>query len=325
MIYYAGIDEAGYGPIFGPLVITRSVFSLEREQAGSNPPSLWSALNYAVCRKANDKKRRIAVSDSKLLYSPAIGLRNLERAALSFLHAADRKPKNLDDLISLMAFDEYSSPPGEPWYHHPSGGPAIPVESDPTDIERCARKLITSSSRKGIKLEDASAVLIFEKRFNHIVAANGSKLACAWQFVGDHLKAIWDAYGKDHLYVALDRQSGRKDYSDGLKSIWPEAGIDLIESTPQLSSYRISDEERAMDLHIRVNCEKYHLPTALSSMISKYLRELLIMRFRAFWQEIAPDINPTFGYVPDGRRFLGEIEPLIVRLGIERDSLVRRY
>ena len=28
MLVYAGIDEAGYGPMFGPLVIARSVFTL---------------------------------------------------------------------------------------------------------------------------------------------------------------------------------------------------------------------------------------------------------------------------------------------------------
>jgi len=29
MLVYAGIDEAGYGPMFGPFVVARSVFKID--------------------------------------------------------------------------------------------------------------------------------------------------------------------------------------------------------------------------------------------------------------------------------------------------------
>jgi hypothetical protein len=78
-----------------------------------------------------------------------------------------------------------------------------------------------------------------------------------------------------------------------------------------------------MRVIFRVRCEETHLPVALASMFAKYVRELFMLRFRAYWQKLAPKIRPTYGYLPDGNRFVEEIEPLLSRLGIKRESMVR--
>ncbi|MCA9134862.1 MAG: hypothetical protein KDA45_16955, partial [Planctomycetales bacterium] len=51
-------------------------------------------------------------------------------------------------------------------------------------------------------------------------------------------------------------------------------------------------------------------PTALASMLAKYLRERLMESWNAFWQLHLPGIKPTAGYPLDARRFRREIEPL---------------
>jgi hypothetical protein len=78
-----------------------------------------------------------------------------------------------------------------------------------------------------------------------------------------------------------------------------------------------------MELHFRVAGEQAHFPTALSSMIAKYIRELLMTRFQDYWRLHAPGVKPTRGYVTDGRRFLVQIEPLIKEMGIDRKTLIR--
>ena len=55
MRIYAGIDEAGYGPMFGPFTIACTVFAIDEpptENAGlqAPPPDLWSLLDTAVCQ-----------------------------------------------------------------------------------------------------------------------------------------------------------------------------------------------------------------------------------------------------------------------------------
>jgi hypothetical protein len=49
------------------------------------------------------------------------------------------------------------------------------------------------------------------------------------------------------------------------------------------------------------------LPVALSSMVSKYLREVLMHQFNEFWATHVPGLKPTQGYPVDARRFRDEI------------------
>jgi hypothetical protein len=90
--WVGGIDEAGYGPQLGPLVVSATLFELS---APSDPDgrAIWKPLRRHVVRpgRANPpgararRSRRIEVGDSKLVYSVARGPRELERAALSLL------------------------------------------------------------------------------------------------------------------------------------------------------------------------------------------------------------------------------------------------
>lgn len=323
MTVYAGIDESGYGPVLGPFVIARTVFSLDRADPGRPPPSLWNTLKSSVCRKNKDRRGRIAVGDSKSLYTPSLGLGCLERGVLSFLNSSGKAPESLDQLLHLTAHDADSSTPEQPWYEDPLGGPALPANSSADDLAACARKLSRAASRTGVVLEDLSTAVVFEDRFNRMVETSGSKANCEWKFVAAHLQAIWERYSHHHPYVAVDSLGGRKDYRGLLATSLAWADVVPTESPDGSPSYRLSDGDRGMHVLFRVRCEEVHLPVALASMLAKYVRELFMLRFRSFWHNLAPDIRPTYGYLPDGNRFIAEIEPLIDRLGIRRETLVR--
>jgi hypothetical protein len=172
-------------------------------------------------------------------------------------------------------------------------------------------------------LEDLSAAVVFEDRFNRMVEASGSKAHCLWEFVAGHLRAIWDGYAACHPFVAVDSLGGRREYRGLLATSLPWADVVQTESKYGSHCYRLSDGNRKMHVLFRVKCEEAHLPVALASMLAKYVRELFMLRFRSFWQSLAPGIRPTYGYLPDGNRFIAEIETLIDRLGIQRDTLVR--
>ena len=53
MLFYAGIDEAGYGPMLGPLCVGMSAFLLERHDSSqqTHPPDLWAILSDGVVLK----------------------------------------------------------------------------------------------------------------------------------------------------------------------------------------------------------------------------------------------------------------------------------
>jgi hypothetical protein len=323
MIIYAGIDEAGYGPVLGPLVVGRTVFRLDGAAFEGTPPSLWAAMKSVVCRKKGDRRGRIAIDDSKILHTGWHGLRNLERGVLSFLWTAGTRPASLDEMLAVTAFDGPSRASELPWYADPDGRPRLPVHADPDDLSASMRRLRRVAGRKGIRLENMGTAVVFEDRFNSLVRRAGTKSVCVWEFVAGHLRFIWENYGDCRPFVAVDQLGGRTDYRGLLATSLPWADVVMSEGTDGLPAYILRDDGREMQVVFRVRCEEAHLPVALASMLAKYTRELFMVRFRAFWQDLAPGIRPTYGYLPDGNRFIDEIMPLMDSLGIRREDLVR--
>src|SRR5688572_27067103 len=79
-----GIDEAGYGPNLGPLVMTAVACQVPEEL---DEACLWEVLGTAVRRQRKAGDARLFVDDSKLVYSSARGLGDLETAVLAALAA----------------------------------------------------------------------------------------------------------------------------------------------------------------------------------------------------------------------------------------------
>ena len=311
--------------MFGPLVISRSTFILEQlEPNPLDPPSLWTLLRSAVCKKPNDKKKRLAVNDSKLLYNPAVSLKHLERGVLSFLSASKITPNNLNELLEKLAYDELSRRIQHDWYFSPQGEPKVPFLTSLPHLDLPKQRLHKALLKSSVRLADLKAAVVFEDRFNQMVQEKGSKAGCAWSFVAGHLESIWLQFGEYSPLVVVDRQGGRKNYQYLLESKFAPAAVTTLHESPKESFYNITYGLRQMFIQFQVNSEKHHLPAALASMVSKYIRELLMTRFQNFWSIHAPKIKPTFGYFGDGRRFLEEIKPLITELNIDPDNFIRR-
>ncbi len=63
----AGIDEAGYGPLLGPLCVGLGVFHVENWSHGEPAPCLWKLLGAAV-RRHGGKKTAAKSAAKKILY-----------------------------------------------------------------------------------------------------------------------------------------------------------------------------------------------------------------------------------------------------------------
>jgi hypothetical protein len=102
-------------------------------------------------------------------------------------------------------------------------------------------------------------------------------------------------------------------------------GMVLVEEEgPECSRYRVLGIEREMNFTIQPRADAAHFSVALASMVSKYLRELLMLEFNRFWCGQVPDLKPTAGYPGDAARYWEAIRPAAERLGLGERKLWRR-
>lgn len=332
MFIYAGIDEAGYGPMFGPLLVARSVFAIPRLEPTDDPPPLWQRLNKAVCRDLAGRKGRIAVNDSKKLNSQAVGIKHLELGCLAFAALAGHKPGCIGTWLDCVGEECHKALDHLPWYAPSPDWPwdPVPMANTPGEIAIARGMLTSTAHRVGIAVPDLGAHVVFEDRFNYMVAATRSKAATSFTFVTRHLAAIWEQFGQHNPYVVVDRQGGRMTYREPLQQAFPDAFITVIEETPERSAYVLQtgpasagEAERSMRIQFTVEAERAHMPVALASMVAKYTRELLMARFNAWFTRQIPDLKPTAGYATDAGRFWSDIQPHLPALNITRDRLCR--
>jgi len=322
MLVYAGIDEAGYGPMLGPLCIGAATFILPDADPADGPPDLWNLLAEAVCRKVSDKKKRIAVNDSKVLKgasgSKAHPCRHLERGVVSFLADMDHAVPSSD----IELFERVGvSVPEDPWY----AGDEIPLPLDGTlEARRISASVLGRVLKNtGIKLDAIACETIHPHQIN--AAANRHERKSSLNLAGALRLAdgVRRRHPATHPRVVIDRQGGRQSYREQLALAWPNCTIRILGETPRVSRYRLEFAEGPLTLSFEAESESANFPAALASMTAKLVRELHMMRLNRFFGVRVPELKPTAGYVQDGRRFMQEVDPVCRELSLDESQLVR--
>lgn len=366
MLVYAGIDEAGYGPLLGPLCVGLTVFTIQTGPDGATheatdeapppsagPPDLWTVLRHAVCHSRRDRQRRIAVDDSKALKSNrattiASGhaephLEHLERGVLTFL-AATSTDDTTDDIaydaatiassdLELFSTLGVALPSGStcPWYDASEStstdatprATALPRHFTLDELAIQVARLRRALRSAGVTCTMMRCAALDPAEFNQRIRQTDSKAAVNLALVLRHAYGVWQQFPRAHPRIVIDRQGGRSQYVRDLQLAWPDANIRIVAEESTFSRYHLRDGDREMTVSFVTEAEKRHLPVALASMVAKYVRELCMMRLNRYFCAHLPELKPTAGYVQDGRRYLAEIEPVIKRMRLSRDALVR--
>src|SRR2546421_4745450 len=160
----AGIDEAGYGPVLGPLVVGCSAFEVTDADtpAAGKLPCLWSRLRKVVSKNRSKSGRKLHVNDSKLVYSPGIGLKELERSVLAVAAAWRESSERFEDFISQVAGHVLSDLDQSTWYRRVNGE-SFPFAQAATPVRLFASALRQEMQRGGARCVYLGARVVLER------------------------------------------------------------------------------------------------------------------------------------------------------------------
>jgi hypothetical protein len=332
MPWIVGIDEAGYGPNLGPLVMTSVACRVPERLAGAD---LWHVLRPAVRRHTDAEDRRLLIADSKLIYSTSRGLGALETGVLATLLGGNTACTSLSEstppplpaptlshVIDRLCPAAHADLRGEPWY---AGTISLPVEAQPDVFSSAAERFRRACGKRQIAWGLIRCVIVCPSRFNALLDQWGSKGAVLGYGLAGLLADNRDPDGStEPVHFLVDKHGGRNNYAALIQHALAEGMVVAHEESMERSRYSVLGLKRPIGLTFQPRADAEHFCVALASMVSKYLREILMREFNGFWQTHLPGLKPTAGYPGDAARFFDDIRPVLPRLGIAEETLWRR-
>ncbi len=272
---YSGFDEAGMGPLLGPLSIAHCSINAEED---ADLKQLFSDAH-------------IPVADSKKIHQSG-NIKKLESVALSALEwLTGSVPQNAADVFALL--QEQASDRDEEWMHGASELqlPLAATDIDTWQIPGCEPVGLSGSLLHPIAINDAYA-----NGINKSTLELDSIIA---------LIQAMPAFGGAHS-IAVDRLGGRAYYAEALQAL-SDKPVSIIEEIKGTSAYHV--QRGIEDLHISflVKGEDRNPLIATASCIAKYARELHMHLFNDYWTGRMNWLKHTAGYPQDAKRWLFQL------------------
>ncbi len=317
MTLVIGTDEAGYGPNLGPLVVAATAWRLAAEPAAVEPP-LAGLLAAAAAASGGP-----LWGDSKAIYRGGQGLAQLERGVLVALTlSGESAPAGWGDLATALAAGSTgrgAAPPEQACLDSLS----VPRELSIESWRESADLLATQLASREIRLAAVRSRLVQPAEFNHLLAKGLNKSDILSQVTLDLAVRLETelAAGSaaEPVVIWCDRHGGRRRYAPQVARAFATPLVQPLEETASRSRYACGP---GRTIEFSVGGES-RLPVAVASMTAKYLRELSMAAFNAFWGDRQPGLRPTAGYPTDARRWREEAAAAVERLGTPWDAVWR--
>jgi ribonuclease HII len=313
----AGIDEAGFGPLLGPLVVSCDAFACQAALVGAD---LWQVLKRSVGMTRKRLAGRLLVADSKKAFHREQGLGHLERTSLAALHATGSEPGNVDALLGVLCPDCLPRLAEYPWHQHLQ---TRRLAGCTADTRIAARVFADDLQSHGAKLVHMRCGCLDVAYYNAMVGRVRNKSSVLFITTTRLIQELLDRFPNDDVHIAIDRQGGRAHYREHLLRSFPGMDLRIVREDERISTYELRTARRMLRLSFEVEGDGRHLPVSLASMVSKYVRELLMDGLNEYFTGLDANLKPTAGYWQDGKRFLDDLRSRLPNLKIDDDRLIR--
>lgn len=306
-----GIDESGYGPRIGPLVVASCTLA-----APDAIPAVGTELAGEIIgalqppdelEPSETSPGGVYIGDSKQIFVEGWPL-ELERSALALVEWLTGAPvDSVDPMLGLVAG---RVDPAPPWLAPELG--RFPL---------CERRPSLALSSKRVKLRDLACHVLSARQLNDACARSDNKALVNWALVAMLIERAL-ASATEPVEIAVDRQGGRVHYEELLRELF-DSRVEIIEKTAKRSAYTVVDRPEIRSIEFLVGGDSRCAAISIASIIAKYTRELLMARLNRYFCSRLDSLAPTEGYFRDGNRFVAETRELRAELGIADIDFIR--
>ncbi|MCS7016192.1 MAG: hypothetical protein NZM42_08795 [Gemmatales bacterium] len=348
-MWHIGIDEAGYGPILGPFVMTAVALSSSRswraDEIWNHLPQVSARWPKLGQRGTADNPPAFCITDSKQIHRGHHAFADLEYHTLPVLWAWLGKSRRCGPWlrrISVATLRGLQVPCYDIRHRR------LPMAHDPSVIAQRAVLWREMLSAAGLTLLRPRVFIMLPEAINEAIAQHGTKAVLPLDGLRHLLPALLREISTSgvtlqftsltntddpvHCEAICDRLGGRLHYAAVLTGALDGWQLQTFHESAARCEYTLTsrngtslDGKSRLKLRLvimpRAECRAFLV--ALASMISKYVREIFMLHWNDYWRRHVPDLRPTSGYPGDAPRFLHSIQSAYLRLGFQEAWLRR--
>lgn len=330
-----GIDEVGYGPSLGPLVVAATAwrmpgtFAVESMSNSLSPEFLPKPV---AANSHSHSTGHIPIGDSKEVYRAQSDLNSLAQGVNFLMRSIESPHKRFSQLLKSLAVLDARRVESLPWYADNKSDAAERIDRDEFLLaDHTFHSGSNALAKHQLQLLGIETRVIDEREFNRQIDIVGNKSNILTEVSLGLAKSCSEKHAKadESIEVYCDRHGGRKKYQAVLMHAFESWGawFNTLSETQSLSCYTTQYRGSNFRIQFQVGGDAL-FPSSAASIVAKFLREMMMHRWNRFWIDRGAakelTIRPTAGYYVDAVRFAADIEPLLSEVEITRDQWWRK-